>query len=572
MSIRTRLIALCLFVSLLPAIPVSFLVRGLIERSINVGLSEDVSEALGGGIEVSRKYISLIRSQFERDIAKIINESTASRTYKISSERMGYLHSTGVKGTSTKGAQDSLEIARLVAKSGGIDGFFTLSSSQQFDEWPSDTVLKKELSLHLSKITDMVSSGNSIRLKLRTPTAKSLRNVRFLETEKHDLQIALWQSPEDKQIVFFKMTEPDFLKSANKIIHGNQTFAQLRLSQKWLSESFFYPFILVYAVILAISLLTAFLLAERLSAPIRKLEKATSAVANGKWDIRISGKAGGEIGKLIDGFNRMIGKLKEQNRRIIDMEKMVAWRDVARHLAHEIKNPILPIRLTIQEIRDQYKGTDENYRELLDESVRVVEDELKSLQNLVKEFSLLAKMPALSPAKGSMEKLVRDVVKLYPQVEAEVVVDPSLKEFLFDQDKMRQVLVNLITNSIEAVPENTKVKIRIELSITARDEFVMTYTDNGPGIPADIADRVFDPYFSTRNKGTGLGLAIVKNIVMLHGGTIELENTTESSGARFRITIPINRSRVEVDGESQAAGSSNNDDKTHGEGESGNMV
>jgi len=514
MSIRTRLIAMCLFISLLPAIPVSLFVRGLLEKSIDVGLSEDISEALGSGIEVSRKYLSIVRSQFESDVSNIIVAADAQK-------------------------QDSSKIAVMVAESRGIDGFFIVHSPAPLSGLETDDRLLEKLSTCLSE-NAMAVKRDSLVLEPRTPITEGLRDAKLYETRNHDIHIALWRTPGNELIVFFKKTGTDFLAHANKIINGKQTFAQLRLSQEWLSQSFFYPFIVIYGVILLISMLTAFFLAERLAAPIKKLEKATSAVASGNWEVRIKERAGGEIGRLIEGFNRMTRKLKEQNRKLIDMEKMMAWREVARHLAHEIKNPLLPIRLTIQEIRDQYRGEDKNYRELLDESVRLVEEELESLQNLVKEFSLLAKMPELSPVKGSMEKLARDVVNLYPQVDATIEAAPSLRDFPFDHDKMRQVLVNLIGNSLAVAPGDKKVEIKIDLSVSPDDEFVMVYTDNGPGIPGDIINRVFDPYFTTRKEGSGLGLAIVKNIVMLHGGDVEAGNAEGGYGARFRITIPLN--------------------------------
>jgi two-component system nitrogen regulation sensor histidine kinase NtrY len=229
--------------------------------------------------------------------------------------------------------------------------------------------------------------------------------------------------------------------------------------------------------------------------------------------------------------------LDAQQRRLLDMEKIAGWREMARHLAHEIKNPLLPIRLAVQEMRDQYKGDDETYKAFLKDSTRVVEDELGHLNRLVKEFSTFAKMPGLSPTVGSLERLVADVAKLYPQVETQIDADGKLPEFPFDADQMRRVLVNLFDNAVSVTPEGGSAKVRT--SIQLRDNgAALVFSDNGPGIDTEHIPRVFDPYFTTRTTGTGLGLALTKSIVVMHGGTIAVESPA-SGGATFTLTLPL---------------------------------
>jgi two-component system nitrogen regulation sensor histidine kinase NtrY len=219
------------------------------------------------------------------------------------------------------------------------------------------------------------------------------------------------------------------------------------------------------------------------------------------------------------------------------MEKVVGWREMARHLAHEIKNPLLPIRLAVQEMRDQYRGDDDSYRDFVGESARVVEDELGHLQRLVKEFSAFATMPGLSPTRGSLEHLVSDLTKLYPGVETHVEVDPALPEFPFDNDQLRRMFVNLFDNSRSASRDVNETKISIEMKRRS-DDAIIVFSDNGPGIPAANLPRIFDPYFTTRRTGTGLGLALVKSIVLMHRGTIEVDSPA-GRGAVFTITLPL---------------------------------
>jgi two-component system nitrogen regulation sensor histidine kinase NtrY len=229
----------------------------------------------------------------------------------------------------------------------------------------------------------------------------------------------------------------------------------------------------------------------------------------------------------------MVGRLDTQRQRLSDMEKMATWREMARHLAHEIKNPLLPIRLTIEELRDMYKGDDPRFKELLEDSTRIVGDELASLQKLVKEFSSFARMPEMNPVPGSLEQLTRDVAQLYPQLEVSIESVKGVPEFPFDPDQIRRVLVNMFDNaaSVDAT--------RIDVSLgESNGEAILTFADNGPGIPAENIGRIFDPYFTTRETGTGLGLAMTKKIVLLHGGSI-VATSKEGDGVTFEIRLPI---------------------------------
>jgi len=232
-----------------------------------------------------------------------------------------------------------------------------------------------------------------------------------------------------------------------------------------------------------------------------------------------------------------VGRLDAQRRRLIDLEKMASWREMGRHLAHEIKNPILPIQLTVQEMRDQYKGDDDQYRHMLSESVRVVEDELSHLRKLVKEFSSFARMPGLSPVPGSLEDLVRDVARLYPKVDTAIDSERGLPRLPFDADQMRRVLVNLFDNSVSVLPSGDQPRVSIRLE-SRGDTVILTFSDNGPGIAPRNIPMIFEPYFTTRRGGTGLGLAMVKSVILLHGGTIDV-SSREGEGASFTIVLPV---------------------------------
>jgi nitrogen fixation/metabolism regulation signal transduction histidine kinase len=496
MSIRARLLAMCVVVALLPAIPLSLLVRSLIEKSFDLGLSPTVEESLQSGIGISQVHLSTLHAEFEEDVAAAIADI----------------------GT-TRAASGDIDAIDAALERSGIDGLVAYG--------------------RLASVT-----GGATLVERPAPSGRRADLV-FYDTSDRSVQLAAWGG--ENGVVFYEKIDADFLRQAGRVIEGRQIFAQLRLQKPTLRRSFFYPFVIVYAVILALALTIALLMAERLSDPIRRLAAGADTVAEGDWSYRSNVRSGGEIGRLVQAFNGMVSRLDAQRRRIVDMERMAAWREMARHLAHEIKNPLLPIRLTVQELRDQYKGEDPHYREIVRESVRVIEDELDHLQKLVKEFSSFARMPDLAPRVEPLAPLVGDVARLYPQVYIQIEADPALEPFVFDPDQIRRVMVNLLDNAAAAVAGLEYPAVRIALG-RDREDAVIEVADNGSGIPEENLSRVFEPYFTTRKEGSGLGLAIVKNIVLLHGGSIEAvhgaahgerHGSAFSRGAKFVIRLPL---------------------------------
>ncbi len=485
MSIRARLMIICLVVALLPAVPLTFLVRGLIEKSFNVGLSETVSGALESGIEVSRMHLEQIRKDFEKASAAIAG-----------------------------GGAGTLTDTTLVVTEG-------TSLETAYQTWKGE----------------MLDFGS------RSPLTSVEYDLTFYESTDRSVEAARLRGAGGKDLVIFREVPADFLEGSRRIIEGNQTFARLDLASGRLAVSFFYPFVIIYGIVLIIALLFAFFLAERLAGPIRRLERATGAVAAGDWTVQVKEKSGGETGRLVQRFNEMVSRLDAQRRRLADMDKISSWREMARHLAHEIKNPILPIRLTVQELKDQYPGGDEKYGEFLGESVTLIEGELSSLQALVKEFSSFARLPGLSMKEGSLAEVAGSVAALYPGSIARITADPELPRTSFDADQIRRVLINLFDNAIGVSPEGRELEITIDLK-REDGSIRLDFRDNGPGIPEADITRIFDPYFTTRDDGTGLGLAVVKSIILQHGGEIEAENAA-GGGACFRIRLPIVQEKTE---------------------------
>jgi len=227
------------------------------------------------------------------------------------------------------------------------------------------------------------------------------------------------------------------------------------------------------------------------------------------------------------------------------MQRMAAWREVARRIAHEVKNPLTPIQLSAQRLRRRYLDRLQDDGQVFDECTRVIINEVDEMKRLVNEFSAFAKMPSCMPAPGDLNKVVQDAVALYrqahPEVTYEITIDETIPKVEIDAPQMNRAIVNLLENATTAVLEggNSQKKVSIRTSYDA-DVHIATLdiSDTGPGIPPKVKERLFEPYFSTKRGGTGLGLVIVNRIVSDHNGFIRVRDNTPT-GTSFNIELPV---------------------------------
>ncbi len=286
------------------------------------------------------------------------------------------------------------------------------------------------------------------------------------------------------------------------------------------------------------------LFARRFSRRISRLSRATKTVASGDLDVAVPTRERDEIGQLYGAFNEMVAELRRNRAQIAYLQKISAWQDVARRLAHEIKNPLTPILLAVQQAREKYDGDDPVYRKLLEDAAEIVDEEVQGLRRLVEAFSAFAKLPQVQPEPVPVSEVMDDLRRSLGELDApgELECTPPVPGFdlLVDRLLFRRVLVNLVENGFEAareVSDSPRVTIRARRLVHS-GVAVITLADNGPGVDEGLMDRVFDPYFTTKGSGTGLGLAIVKKIVLEHSGTIDLECPPEG-GAVFTIRVPV---------------------------------
>ena len=225
---------------------------------------------------------------------------------------------------------------------------------------------------------------------------------------------------------------------------------------------------------------------------------------------------------------------------LIRAQKVAAWREVARRLAHEIKNPLTPIQLSAERMRRHFAGRPAGDRELVDECAATIVGEVESLKGLVDEFSQFARMPSPRTVPTDIGALITDTLGLYDGIFADVTLTKRFATGLplvrLDVEQIRRVIINLVDNAIEATDRKGEIVVETALDETNKVVRVVV-ADNGPGIPASEREKLFLPYYSTKRRGSGLGLAIVRRIIAEHGGSIEVGDNTPN-GTRFTIELP----------------------------------
>jgi two-component system, NtrC family, nitrogen regulation sensor histidine kinase NtrY len=310
--------------------------------------------------------------------------------------------------------------------------------------------------------------------------------------------------------------------------------------------------VLIAATVL-LSVSSAFWMARQLTRRINALAGAAADVGGGNLSVRVAEKGDDELTALSRAFNRMVGEVQESRARIEFLQRMGTWQEMARRLAHEIKNPLTPIQLAVQECHRRYEGENKAFRKLLDTTVEIVEEEVGTLRRLVTEFSDFARMPRADLVHGDLGDFLREQRTRLTMLEGDeepaagalagVSVEWSVPEralpAAFDPIMLHRVLVNVVGNAAQAIQGGKGEGGRVRVSAEERPGVVeVDVDDDGPGVPSERREQIFDPYFTTKSEGTGLGLAIVKKVVMEHGGSIEAL-ASPLGGARMRIRLPL---------------------------------
>lgn len=471
MSLRLRLLLLLALVSSLPALGAAWVTRDLLQRSLDLGLRPEIDAGLEAGVRRAQAGLADQRRDLRRAAERWVEDGAAAGAWSDTVTRVALQRG------------DRREVV--------VDGPVALRSPAP-DRRPGEIPR---------------------RLRVQLPRAAEASGV--------------W--------IFERPVDAAWRGDAEAATEALQRLRSLKAERATLERGFLLPFLWIYGLALLLSLVGALVLARGIERPVRRLLDATQRVGQGDWESRVPVSGPSELRRLGRGFNAMVHTLDAQHRRLVELQTLEGWREMARALAHEVKNPLTPIQLTVEEMRQRYRGGDDEYRRLLDECTRIVVEEVESLREVVGRFREFSRPVELRRRPVDVNALVRDVAALQKDLRVECDLDDAIGEMSVDPERLRQVLMNLASNA-RAVSEGREgARLRL---VTRRldDGCVLRVEDDGPGIPLEERTRIFEPYRSGRSGGLGLGLALVKGIVLAHGGDIAVEESS-MGGAAFVLEL-----------------------------------
>jgi signal transduction histidine kinase len=295
---------------------------------------------------------------------------------------------------------------------------------------------------------------------------------------------------------------------------------------------------LVAAGAIGIVVVIGLFVARRTARDLDRLGEGARRAAHGDLDHRVQVRSADEVGEVANAFNLMMEDLKTAKERLVIAERIAAWQEIARRLAHEIKNPLTPIQMAMDTLRKSWKKQHPQFGEIVEESTTTVLEEADRLKHIVTEFSDFARMPKPELVRVDLNDVVRSSLALYQGTIA-TELDPRAPALDADKNQLNQMLLNLVENARDAIGSRDGGRIVVSTKL-AGDRAQIVVEDNGPGVPGELKDKVFAPYFTTKldKGGTGLGLAIVHRIVSDHGGRITIGDAA-GGGARFTIELPL---------------------------------
>ena len=320
------------------------------------------------------------------------------------------------------------------------------------------------------------------------------------------------------------------------LLVGSSRRPLIELQQRVVSAA-----LLVGGAGILVAVLASLWFAARVTRPVESLAQAARRVAAGDLAAKVDVETGDELGELAAAFNRMTEDLLQQKERTVQAERVAAWRELARRLAHELKNPLFPLQVTVENLIRAKEKAPELFEEVFVEGTTTLLAEISNLKTIIGRFSEFSRMPQPQRKPTQVNDVVRSVLRVFQaqlqeksQIAVHTELDSQLPEISADPELLHRALSNLVLNAIDAMPQGGD----LTLSTQAADERIeISVSDTGSGLTEEECGRLFTPYYTSKQHGTGLGLAIVQSVVSDHGGRISVESAKEK-GTTFRIELP----------------------------------
>ncbi len=476
---------------LIPSIPLTFFVSDLLTRGVEMFLLPGMEKSLSQSLDVIKYQLEEKGDHFFKTYrsSKLINENILTNldivycaAFKIEGQTQNLLHLIG-------------------------------SEANLFKQSPAQTNV-------------MMSS---IR-------REEIKSSLFSVDSKYVCEVYQVADDDMIRIVAFYV-DPRVIKAKDNISGMLRLYNSLSMFKQSVVEGqIIWGLSTVFIILLTLlALYAAKRLSRGISEPIKKLVSGMQHVATGDLSYRVQTRAKDEIKFLIESFNKMADDLKKSQEKLVQAERLAAWQSVARRVSHEIKNTLTPIQLSLRRLSNQHYPDNQN---ATDEALITIQEEVESLKRLAEEFTQFARMPQINPKNENLNEILRSVVTL---IEAEphgisikLNLDPSFPLLELDRDQIRRAFHNLIKNSIEASKPGSSIFIETKQLTNDERKGKIEIRDHGTGIKPDVLIKIFEPYFTTKQRGMGLGLSIVRRIIEDHNGEIEIKS---AFGKGTQVTI-----------------------------------
>jgi nitrogen fixation/metabolism regulation signal transduction histidine kinase len=488
---QVKLSIIFLLLVLIPAIPLTFFVSDLLTRGVEMFLLPGMEKSLSQSLDVIKFQLEDKGDHFFKTYPnpKTMNENILNNldiaycaAFKIEGQTQNLLHLLG-------------------------------SEAKLFNQSPSQTNM-------------MISSikRQEIKSNLFSTDSKYVCEVYQVTNDNIIRIVAFYVDP---RIINAKDNISESLRLYNSLSMFKQSVVEGQII--WGLSTVFIILLTLLAVYAAKRL------SHGISDPIKNLVSGMQRVATGDLSYRVQPQAKDEIKFLIESFNKMTDDLKNSQEKLVQAERLAAWQGVARRVSHEIKNTLTPIQLSLRRLSNQLYPENENIR---DEALITIQEEVESLKRLAEEFTQFARMPQMSPQKENLNEIIQSLVTLIEAephgVSIKLDLDPNFPFLNLDRDHIRRALHNLIKNSIEASKPGSSISIETKQLFSDERKGKIEIRDHGTGMKPDVLAKIFEPYFTTKQRGMGLGLSIVKRIIEDHNGKIEIKS---SYGKGTQVTI-----------------------------------
>ena len=501
--------------TLIPSLLIAIFSLFIFSFALEKYFDKKITTAVNNSYEIAKNYLEEKRNKIESEIILIAFDlNKYSELMKTNPSRFQSI-------LNTQRVIRDIDKLHLIDRNGKLIQSATNSPYNKIDDRAIKMVLNDERPL---KIINTFENKSAAVIKLTNYDNTFLYVVKFI-----DKNISQYLIKSEEAVNFYYTVE-------------NQSFG-IRIS-------FALIYISLVTLLLFLSITIAIRFSSRFFISINNLISASVSIGKGNLDTKVPEvKADKEMELLNKNFNLMIDKLKYQQEKLLTSERHEAWENVARKLAHEIKNPLTPIQLTIDNLKSKYlENIEDSKKNKYQENLKTIQKQIMQIENLVNEFSDFARMPKPLIKKNNLNEVINENInllnKIDPDIKIKLINHLSKNSYVnFDYEQFNRLFFNLIKNSIESIQEKLKKDNKIDKNIdieirTRRDYIIINLFDTGIGFKNKKTKDLIKPYFTTKEKGTGLGLSIVDKIISDHNGSINFLN--QKNGAKIQVIIPNN--------------------------------